>query len=153
MAPKVLFSKLDVFNAIESQKQRLKDAYLRLPEDQAMNEEVIRRIKSEYMFDVPVLKTGEMYCVEGKTQVDVSRMPNRIFFGSGPVMEDATELTVHIPFDGDPGVFNIAPQRTTLGSQRVRSSEMRCCCGSWWSTISTTSRRILTAKLRRSIGL
>ena len=109
MAPKVLFSKVDIFNVIESQKQRLKDAYLRLPEDQAIDEEVIRRLKSEYMLDVPVLRTGEMYCVELKTQVDVSRMPNRIVFGSGPVMEEATELTVHIPFDGDPGAFNIAP--------------------------------------------
>ena len=24
-------------------------------------------------------------------------------------MEDVTELTVHIPFEGDPGVFSIAP--------------------------------------------
>lgn len=109
MAPKVLFSKYDVINVIESQKQRLKEAYLRLPEDQAFDEEVIGRFKSEHMLRVPVLKTDEMYCVEGKTRFDVSRMPNRIFFGSGPVMEEVTELTVHIPFDGDPGVFNIAP--------------------------------------------
>lgn len=109
MAPKVLFSKFDVINVIESQKQRLKEAYLRLPEDQALDEEVIGRLKSEYMLRVPALKTDEMYCVEGKTRFDVSRMPNRIFFGSGPVMEEVTELTVHIPFDGDPGVFNIAP--------------------------------------------
>ena len=109
MAPKVLFSKYDVINVIESQKQRLKEAYVHLPEDQALNEEVIGRLKSEYMLRVPILKTDEMYCVEGKTRFDVSRMPNRIFFGSGPVMEEVTELTVHIPFDGDPGVFNIAP--------------------------------------------
>jgi hypothetical protein len=109
VAPKVLFSKFDLFNVIEAQKQRLKEAYQRLPEDQALEEDVIGRIKSEYMLDVPVLKTDDMYCVEGKTKVDVSRMPNRIVFGSGPVMEEATELTVHIPFDGDPGVFNIAP--------------------------------------------
>lgn len=109
MVSKALFSKHDVYNVIESQKQRLKEAYLRLPENEAMDETAIQRTKAEYMLDVPVLKTDEMYCVESKTKVDVSRNPNRIFFGTGPVMEDATELIVHIPFDGDPGVFNIAP--------------------------------------------
>lgn len=109
MATRVLFSKYDIINVIESQKQRLKEAYLRLPEDQALNEEVISRLKSEYMLRVPILKTDEMYCVEGKTRVDVSRMPNRIVFGRGPIMEEVTELTVHIPFEGDSGVFNIAP--------------------------------------------
>ncbi len=110
MPPQALFGKYDVYNVIESQKKRLKEAYLRLPDDEAMDEGAIRRIKAEYMLDVPVLKLDEMYCVESKTKVDVSRNPNRVFFpGTGPVMEDATELTVHIPFEGDPGVFNIAP--------------------------------------------
>ena len=79
MALKVLFSKFDVINVIESQKQRLREAYLRLPEDQALDEEVISRVKSEYMLDIPVLKIDEMYCVEGKTRVDVSRIPYRLF--------------------------------------------------------------------------
>jgi hypothetical protein len=108
--PQVLFSKYDVYNVIESQKKRVKEAYLRLPDEEAMDEDAIRRIKAEYMLDVPVLKSDEMYCVESKTKIDVSRNPNRVFFpGTGPVMEDATELTVHIPFEGDPGVFNITP--------------------------------------------
>jgi hypothetical protein len=110
MPPQVLFGKYDVYNVIESQKMRLKEAYLRLPDDEAIDEDAIRRIKTEYMLNVPVLKTDEMYCVESKTKIDVRRNPNRVFFpGTGPVMEDATELTVHIPFEGDPGVFNIAP--------------------------------------------
>jgi len=123
---KALFSKYDVYNVIESQKQRLKDAYLRLPEDQAMDEGTIQRIKAEYMLDVPVLKMDEMYCVESKTKIDVSRNPNRIFFGTGPVMEDATELIVHIPFDGDPGVFNIAPSayNSRIAQGEVKGNEV-----------------------------
>ena len=110
MPPQVLFGKYDVYNVIESQKMRLKDAYLRLSDDEAMDEDAIRRIKTEHMLNVPVLKTDQMYCVESKTKIDVRRNPNRLFFpGTGPVMEEATELTVHIPFEGDPGVFNIAP--------------------------------------------
>jgi hypothetical protein len=42
--------------------------------------------------------------------IDVRGAHNRIFLDySNPIMEEVTELTVHVPFDGDPGVFNIAP--------------------------------------------
>ncbi len=110
MAPKVLFSKHDVLSVLENSKRRLKAAYLTLPDNEALDEDAIQRLKHEYMLDVPVLKTGEMSYEENKTKIDARRLPNRIFFpGGGPVMEDATELIVHIPFDGDPGVFNVAP--------------------------------------------
>jgi hypothetical protein len=110
LTPQVLFAKYDIYDVIESQKRRLREAYTRLTDDEAIDEGGIQRIKSEYTLDVPVLKTDEMYCVEGNIKVDVSRNPNRIFLsGTGRVMEDATELIVHIPFNGDPGVFNIAP--------------------------------------------
>ena len=66
MALKVLFSKFDVINVIESQKQRLREAYLRLPEDQALDEEVMSRVKSEYVLDIPVLRIDEMYAWRGK---------------------------------------------------------------------------------------
>ena len=110
MALKVLFAKYDVFNVLEDTKIRLKAAYLTLPENDALDENVIQRLKAEYMLDVPVLKTAETSYEESKTKVDARRLPNRFFLpGAGPVMEDATELIIHIPFDGDPGVFDIAP--------------------------------------------
>lgn len=110
MAPTVLFAKYDVFSVLENNKSRLKAAYLALPDNEALDEDVIQRLKAEYILDVPVLKTTEMSYEESKTKIDARRLPNRIFLpGAGPVTEDATELTIHIPFDGDPGVFNIAP--------------------------------------------
>lgn len=109
MVSKALFAKYDVYGVIESQKQRVKEAYQRLPEDEALDDSVIQQIKAEHMLDVPILKTDEMYCVEGKTKVDARRNPNRIYLGTDPVIEEVTELTVHIPFSGDPGVFDIAP--------------------------------------------
>jgi len=110
VAPKVLFAKYDVFSVLEGQKNRLNEAYLAISDNEALDKDVIQRLKAEYMLDVPVLKTAEMSYEEHKTKIDARRLPNRIFFsGAGPVMEDATELIIHIPFDGDPGVFNIAP--------------------------------------------
>lgn len=110
MAPKLLFAKYDVFNVLEGQKNRLKEAYLALSDNEALDEDAIQRLKAEYMHDVPVLKTAEMSYEENKTKIDARRLPDRIFFpGAGPDMEDAAELIIHIPFDGDPSVFNIAP--------------------------------------------
>ena len=110
MAPKLLFAKYDVFNVLEGQKNRLKEAYLALSDNEALDEDAIQRLKAENMLDVPVLKTAEMSYEENKTKIDARRLPDRIFFpGAGPDMEDAAELIIHIPFDGDPSVFNIAP--------------------------------------------
>ena len=103
MGPKVLFAKHDVFAVLESRKRRLKTAYLALTDDsETLDEDVIQRLKAEYMLDVPVLNTAEMSYEENKTKIDARRLPNRIFFpGTGRIMEDATELVVHIPFVGD----------------------------------------------------
>jgi len=110
VVPKVLFAKYDVFNVLEDKKIRLKAAHLALPDNEALDDDVIQRLKTEYMLNVPVLKAAEMSYEENKTKIDARRLPNRIFLpGARPVMEDATELIIHIPFDGDPGVFNIAP--------------------------------------------
>ncbi len=110
-APKVLFGKYDVHTVREIQKQRLKEAYRDLPDEQAMDEEVIQRLKAEYMPDVPELRPrAEWSREQNKTKVDGRGIPGRIYFPrAGPAMEDATELIIHIPFDGDPGVFNVAP--------------------------------------------
>jgi hypothetical protein len=110
VAPKLLFAKYDVFSVLEDKKIRIKAAYLALPDSEALDNDVIQRLKAEYMLRVPVLKSAEMSYEENKTKIDARRLPNRIFLpGARPAMEDATELIIHIPFDGDPGVFNIAP--------------------------------------------
>jgi hypothetical protein len=110
VATGILFNKYDVFGVLEDKKKRLRAEYRRLPDEQALDEGTIQSMKSEYLLQVPVLRAEEMSYEEGKTQIDARRLPNRVFFGgSGPVLEDALLLTIHIPFDGDPGVFNIAP--------------------------------------------
>lgn len=110
MATKVLFTKHDVYNVLELRKKQLKDAYQNLPDDQASDQELLQKLKTSFMLDVPVLKPEEMTYAEEKTKIDARRLPNRLIRpGAGPVMEDATELTFHIPFDGDPEVFDIHP--------------------------------------------
>ena len=111
MPPGPLFSKYDAYTVLESQKARLVEAYEKLPDDAALDESAMKRLKAEYMLDVPTLRgAGEMWAEQGNAMIDVRGAHNRIFLDySNPIMEEVTELTVHVPFDGDPGVFNIAP--------------------------------------------
>jgi hypothetical protein len=91
-------------------KKQLKDAYQNLPDDQAADQELLQKLKAGFMLDVPVLKPEEMTYDEEKTKIDARRLPNRLIRpGAGPVMVDASELTFHIPFGGDPAVFDIHP--------------------------------------------
>ncbi len=111
MAEDALFAKHDVHSILDVQKRRIREAYLALPDSQADDEDAIRRLKTDYMLNVPTLRPREeWYGEEGRTKIDVRRLPNRIVFpGAGPMMEEFPELTFHIPFDGDPGVFKVAP--------------------------------------------
>jgi len=111
MPPGPLFSKYDAYAVIENQKARLVEAYEKLTDDAALDDAVIKRLKAEYMLDVPTLRpAGETWAEQGRAMIDVRGAHNRVFLDtSRPIMEEVTELTVHVPFDGDPGVFNIAP--------------------------------------------
>jgi len=97
VAPSVLFAKYNPYSILDSQKRRLKTAYEALPDEEAVDDDRIQRLKAEYMLDVPVLKTSEMSYEELPYSISVP--------GADAVW--ATELVIHIPFDGDPGVFNI----------------------------------------------
>jgi hypothetical protein len=106
-----LFGGPDFHSVLEHEKARLVQAYEQLPDAEALDEEVQKNLKAQFLLDVPVLRPqGEQWAEEGTPKVDVTRLPNRVpGFGNRPILEEVPEFTVHVPFDGDPGVFNIAP--------------------------------------------
>jgi TIR domain len=110
VAPKPLFTKHDIYTVVENQKQRVKDAFERLSDLDAMDETVTEKLKNDYSLMVPVLKVDDQYASHQKVKVDARNQIGRLILDkSRPIMEGATEITVHIPFDGDPGIFNVAP--------------------------------------------
>lgn len=122
MPPQILFNKVDVFDVVESQKAKLQAEYEALPDELALAPESKEKLIAKHMLDVPVLKPEEMTYEEGKTKVDARRQPNRIFLhNTGPVWEDATEVIIHVPFTGDPGVFSIAP---SASNSRIAQGEV-----------------------------
>jgi TIR domain len=108
-----LFAGPDFHSVLEHEKARLVQAYEQLPDAEALDDEVQKNLKAEFLLDVPVLRPqGEQWVEERTAKVDVTRLPNRMpGFGNRPILEEVPEFTVHVPFDGDSGVFKIAPSR------------------------------------------
>jgi TIR domain len=89
VAPRVLFNgKLDIYHVIQGQRDKLKREYEALPDENAMDEVVIRNLKDKYMLDVPTLKRDEWEAEQG---------PN--------------ETVVFVPFMGDPDLFDVRPSQ------------------------------------------
>jgi hypothetical protein len=106
-----LFAGPDFHNVLENYKTKLVEAFDQLPDEEALDEQLQSNLKAQFVLDVPTLRPqGEMWAEQGTVKVDVTKLPNRLpGLGGRPVFEDVPEFTVHVPFDGDPDVFEIAP--------------------------------------------
>ncbi len=109
MAPRQLFAKYDIYNVIEGLKKSLKDEYQTLPDDVALDEAAGQRLKEKHSLHIPTLKTEAMEYEDNDTKVDARNLPGRLVAGNQAAWVNAKEYIVHIPFEGNPGVFDIAP--------------------------------------------
>jgi hypothetical protein len=106
-----VFGGADFHTVLDRQKASMVQAYEELPDTEALDEQVQKNLKEQFMLDVPVLRPqGEQWAEESTARIDVTKLPNRIpSFDGRPIYEEVPEFTVHVPFDGDPGVFSVAP--------------------------------------------
>jgi hypothetical protein len=101
--PIPLFNKYDFYFIVTDKQDRLKRNYERLSDDDAVNDEIVQRLKQGYRMDVPSLKTDEMTYEDHELERPVR----------GPYAKSITKgFLVRIPFDGDGGVFQIKPNAT-----------------------------------------
>jgi hypothetical protein len=109
-APRPLFVKHDVYSFVDNRKQRVKETFNQLSDAEAMDEAVTQKRKDDCSLKVPRLRVEDRYATTREIKVDVRNQAGRMVVDrSKPIMEDATEVTVHIPFDGDPVIFDVAP--------------------------------------------
>ncbi len=95
---------------MEDRKRKLKDAFSRLPNIPADELKLEISLANDYRLDVPVLDEAKKYAKTRETQVDARRLPNRIFADrSRPHYVPGTEISIFVPFDGDPNVFDVKP--------------------------------------------
>jgi hypothetical protein len=110
MAQRHLFHGVDIFHLIEDRKRKLKDAFgllPQIPEDELTLE---TDFANEYRLDVPVLDEAKKYAKTRETQVDVSCDPRRFISNrSRPFYVAGTEISIFVPFAGDPRIFDVKP--------------------------------------------
>jgi hypothetical protein len=106
-----LFSGPDFHSVLEHYKSKLVEVFDQLPDEEALDENMQSNLKAQFLLDVPTLRPqGEMWAEQSTVKVDVRKLPNRLpGLGGRPIFEEIPEFTVHVPFDGDPDVFEIAP--------------------------------------------
>jgi len=115
MAKRLLFQEADIFNVTEHQKQELKAKFQRLSQQDLEDGSLAARLVDEFSITVPALSEGEKYTTTREKQIDVSQDPSRrIRDRSRPFYLSGTEITIHVPFQGDPGLFGVQPTTSNL---------------------------------------
>src|SRR5450759_3193172 len=118
-----LFADVSIFDVQQHQQMQLKRELERLDPatvERVNEEEVIRQVAVQYKMDVPVLVEDSAYTSHREVDVDVSRDPMRIIFDrSQPFYIRGTEITISVPFKGNPEFFRIRPSTFTMNPPRA----------------------------------
>jgi hypothetical protein len=126
-----LFAKPDLRAALEAQRNKLKDEVDGFKSDYILNvseTDLCDHLVSQYRVEPPVLLKETMY-VQGPSEVgiDVSREPWRaVRDRSRPAYIRGTRVTVEVPFQGDPKVFQLRPSTfsTIFPRGKIAGSEL-----------------------------
>ena len=111
----MLFHSVSIFNVIEDSKGRLRDVIRQLPPSELADEKLPEKIIEPFLLEIPTLNETNKYATTGEVDVDVSRDPQRFITDrSKPFYICGTEVTVSIPFQGDPRVFEVQPSQFNL---------------------------------------
>ena len=94
-----------------NQKERLREAIHSLPTFRLDDDGLHERLVTEFGINVPILDEEKKYAKKRPTEIDVSRDPMRRFlYGhAGPHYVQGTELSIYVPFSGDPELFQVRP--------------------------------------------
>lgn len=127
MAPRVLFAKQHIYDFVEAQQTRLQRAYEGLSDEDAMDDVVVQKIKAQFALQIPVLRRDQMDYEENQTRLSPNETSGRtIFGGPGQASRVVTDYVVHVPFEGDPKVFDLAPSayNGTVAEGEVNGNEV-----------------------------
>ena len=126
--PPLLFHSVGIFDVIEHGKAQVKELVRQLPTSEIEAEGIAERVIAPLLLDIPVLDEAAKYAESREIDVDVSGDPMRMIFDrSQPFYIKGTEITVAIPFKGDPKAFQIQPTTYNLNppSGHVHDHELR----------------------------
>lgn len=114
---RALFCKYDIFAVQQHQQQQAKEAARALPQERLNEDEerLATEIAASLAMALPCLDLARIYQTDRQVQLDARTLPNRMVFNrSRPIPVDGTEITVHVPFTGDPSMFDVRPSQHNL---------------------------------------
>jgi hypothetical protein len=110
VAPNVLFAREHIYDFVEAQQTRLQRAYEALSAEDAMDEAVVQKLKAQFTLEIPVLRRDQMDYEENHRRLSLNEFSSRKIIGlPGQASREVTEYVIHVPFEGDPNVFDLAP--------------------------------------------
>ena len=118
-----LFTRVSIFDVVHHQQEKLKAEVNNELDGRVLEEtpeeELVQRLAAKYKLDVPVLDEEKALMSHRETNVDVSGDPMRMILDRNrPFYIKGTEVTISVPFRGDPGMFQVRPTTFTLNPPR-----------------------------------
>lgn len=114
MAQRLLFSRINVFDLTEQRQYHLRDVLLELQHSELNDRELPDLLALKYGMRVPTLDDASKYATTGEVKVDVSQDHTRFVSDrSRPLYIPATEVTIHVPFEGESALFDVRPATFT----------------------------------------
>jgi len=116
VASQYLFSSANIFGVMESRKRQIKKAVHEMDRSEidlaSSDDALAEKLAQEYGLDVPVLDEENQYATKEEIDVVVHRNPDGtpVFnISGGPVRRRGLRVTIIVPFNGDPSLFNVQP--------------------------------------------
>jgi hypothetical protein len=119
-----LFSQIDTSSVQQSRRQQMQAEIAGFDPNRLLNtnvDDLVTYFTEKYLAEVPELLEEEMIVEQREALRDVSGDPMRRFFydrHSGPIMVTGAEISVDLPFSGDPKMFDVRPGTYTLNPPR-----------------------------------
>jgi hypothetical protein len=110
-----LFGPLDSFSVQGDRKERLQREIAAYNADKLLNtnvDDLVKYFAEKFAVEVPILLEEELSADHQESQRDVSGDPRRMAYHLGdgrPVYVTGTEITVELPFTGEPDLFHVQP--------------------------------------------
>lgn len=127
MADELLFAGNSVGDVLRAENERVRTFVQGIDADVVLStppEDLIERVVDQFTVESPVLRHEDRYSPGAKdVRIDVSGDFRRATFGDGPAYVPGTSFSVHVPFDGDGGVFRLRPNPYSLSPPRATISK------------------------------
>lgn len=112
MAARPLFRRFDVFTVQLHREEKAREAVRAIPYERLaqQDETLVTEITDGLKMELPTLLDAEIYQTDRQVKIDARGLPNRMILDrSRPVYVGGTEITIHVPFKGDPALFEVSP--------------------------------------------